>query len=97
MVKEHGITLAELFPPVRRNSSPRKDVRKRGDQTMKYRNPEIPSQTWTGNGRKPGWLVEALTSGKTLEDFEIYGKANPQTWPTFTLCIPQSRVLLMDF
>jgi DNA-binding protein H-NS len=71
MIKEHGISLAELFPQEGRNRSPRKETRKRGDQIVKYRNPDQPSQTWTGAGRKPAWLVGALASGKTLEDFEV--------------------------
>ena len=37
----------------------------------KYANPEDPSQTWTGRGRKPNWVVSALKSGKTLEDMAI--------------------------
>jgi DNA-binding protein H-NS len=71
MAKEHGISLAELFPQTGRDKSQRKAKRKRGDQTVKYRNPTEPSQTWAGNGRKPAWLVEALASGKTLEDFKV--------------------------
>jgi DNA-binding protein H-NS len=71
MVKEQGISLAELFPPAGKYRNPRKDARKRGDQTIKYRNPDNPAQTWTGNGRKPAWLVDALASGKTLEDFAV--------------------------
>lgn len=37
----------------------------------KYRHPENPSLTWTGRGRKPGWVVEALAAGKSLEEFAI--------------------------
>jgi len=37
----------------------------------KYRNPKDPEKTWTGKGRKPGWIVEALEKGKKLKDFEI--------------------------
>jgi DNA-binding protein H-NS len=53
MVKEQGISLAELFPQAGRNRNPRKEARKRGDQTVKYCNPDNPTQTWSGNGRKP--------------------------------------------
>jgi DNA-binding protein H-NS len=70
MVKEQGVSLAELFPQTGKGRSQRKEIRKRGEQAAKYRNPAEPSQTWTGTGRKPAWLVEALSSGKTLEDFE---------------------------
>ncbi|MFN3593197.1 MAG: H-NS family nucleoid-associated regulatory protein [Thiobacillaceae bacterium] len=36
----------------------------------KYRNPAT-GETWTGKGRKPGWLVQALAQGKSLADFAI--------------------------
>jgi DNA-binding protein H-NS len=32
---------------------------KGGKGAPKYRNPKDPSQTWTGRGRKPNWLIEA--------------------------------------
>ena len=34
----------------------------------KYRNPKDPSQTWTGRGRRPTWIVEA---GGNIERFLI--------------------------
>jgi DNA-binding protein H-NS len=37
----------------------------------KYRNPEEPSETWSGRGKQPRWLVSALKSGKAIADFEI--------------------------
>ncbi|WP_407690599.1 H-NS histone family protein [Rhodophyticola porphyridii] len=37
----------------------------------KYRHPDNPSITWTGRGRRPTWINEALAAGKSLEDFEI--------------------------
>jgi len=37
----------------------------------KYRHPENPSITWSGRGRKPGWVSEGLAAGKTLADFAI--------------------------
>ena len=38
---------------------------------VKFRNPEDPSQTWSGRGKRPRWLQEALEQGKTLEQFRI--------------------------
>jgi len=32
---------------------------KRGKVAPKYRNPKNPSETWTGRGRRPNWMVEA--------------------------------------
>lgn len=37
----------------------------------KYQNPNNPEQKWTGAGRKPFWLSEALEKGATLTDFLI--------------------------
>ena len=37
----------------------------------KYRNPDNPEQTWTGRGKRPGWLNDALNSGIALEEMEI--------------------------
>jgi DNA-binding protein H-NS len=37
----------------------------------KFRNPEQPSETWTGRGKKPRWLTAQLKSGKQIDDFRI--------------------------
>jgi DNA-binding protein H-NS len=42
----------------------------------KYRNPDRPSETWAGRGRKPRWLVAHLRSGKRIDDFRIEKAAN---------------------
>lgn len=44
---------------------------KRGPVAVKYRNPKDPSQTWTGRGRKPTWMVEALKKGAKMETFAV--------------------------
>ncbi len=36
----------------------------------RYRNKE--GQTWSGRGRKPKWVIEALAAGKTLEDMGYF-------------------------
>jgi DNA-binding protein H-NS len=41
----------------------------------KYRNPEVPSETWSGRGKLPRWLVAAMKSGHKMEEFKI-GEAN---------------------
>ena len=45
--------------------------RKRSPSVAKYRHPENPELTWSGRGRKPGWIGDALAVGKSLEDFAI--------------------------
>jgi DNA-binding protein H-NS len=37
----------------------------------KYMNPANPSQTWSGRGKRPTWLAEALARGEKLESFAI--------------------------
>jgi len=37
----------------------------------KFRNPEQPSETWAGRGRKPRWLTAQLNSGKQIDSFRI--------------------------
>lgn len=40
-------------------------------RSIKYCNTDNKEETWTGRGRKPTWLVEALAAGRDLEDFAI--------------------------
>jgi DNA-binding protein H-NS len=37
----------------------------------KYRNPQEPSETWSGRGKQPRWLVAALKAGRRIEEFVI--------------------------
>jgi DNA-binding protein H-NS len=36
----------------------------------KYRNPQT-SETWSGRGKRPRWLVAAMKSGRKIEEFRI--------------------------
>ena len=37
----------------------------------KYRNPQSPSETWSGRGKLPRWLVVATENGRRIEEFRI--------------------------
>jgi len=37
----------------------------------KYRNPHMPTETWSGRGKQPRWLVAAIQSGRKIDDFKI--------------------------
>jgi DNA-binding protein H-NS len=37
----------------------------------KYRNPERPSETWSGRGKRPRWMSAQLKSGKKVDEFLI--------------------------
>ncbi len=36
----------------------------------RYRNPET-SETWSGRGKQPRWVIAAMEAGRSLDDFRI--------------------------
>src|ERR1700757_4141479 len=52
-------------------TEPRPERRKFASVSPKYRNPEHPSETWSGRGKRPRWLTAALSAGRTIEEFII--------------------------
>ncbi|WP_444453576.1 trans-acting regulatory protein HvrA [Rhodobacter capsulatus] len=63
IARKMGYPLAEIMAVA--GTKPRKTV------AAKYANPENPSETWTGRGRKPKWVEAALAAGKSLDDLTI--------------------------
>ena len=57
-------TIGDLYPMAGRG-------RKKAKSSPKYANPDDRSQTWTGRGRKPNWLVARLKKGAKMDDFAI--------------------------
>lgn len=51
-------------------SMARKPRRKYPKVLPKYRNPQT-SETWSGRGKRPRWLVAAMKSGRKIEEFRI--------------------------
>jgi DNA-binding protein H-NS len=43
----------------------------------KYRNPDHVSETWSGRGKRPRWLVALLKTGRQIDDFRIATKPRP--------------------
>src|ERR1700704_3090032 len=37
----------------------------------KYRNPQTPSETWSGRGKQPRWLAAAIKTGRKIQHFKI--------------------------
>lgn len=60
--REHGFNLADLT-----GAKPRRT----GTVPPKYANPEDPTMTWTGRGRKPRWVQDSIERGKQLDDLLI--------------------------
>lgn len=62
IAKESGSTIEEILEAG-------KSLEKK--RNIKYRNTDNYDETWTGRGRKPTWLVDALASGSSLDDFAV--------------------------
>lgn len=65
---EFGFSLGDLSGAA--GGSKRKGG-KRPKALPKYSNPADPTQTWSGLGRKPKWIHEALASGTNISDLAI--------------------------
>lgn len=46
----------------------KRERRKYPKVVQKYRNPQEPSQTWSGRGKQPRWVAKLLRSGARLDD-----------------------------
>ena len=71
--KEMGFSLADLTgenegKPAGKAAAAKKP---RAKVAPKYANPEDKSQTWTGRGRRPIWVQQALEAGKSVDDLLI--------------------------
>src|SRR5262249_54517033 len=60
LAEKRGFSVSELFGGRRGKGS-----------AAKYANPDNRSETWTGRGRKPNWLVAKLKKGADIADFAI--------------------------
>lgn len=64
LLRGTGFTVFDLYGMGRKG-------RGRGKSAAKYANPDDASQTWTGRGRKPNWLLARLKKGAKMSDFAI--------------------------
>lgn len=63
MAVEHGFSINELLAG--------RTAGKNSVGVARYANPADRSQTWTGRGRKPNWVIAGLKKGASLDDFAI--------------------------
>lgn len=63
VAKKHGVSLSAFTGG--------SGGRKRKSAAAKYAHPENPSLTWSGRGRRPGWVNDAFAAGKSLDDLKI--------------------------
>jgi len=55
----------------RRGTRQAQEEDRRREVIAKYRNPDNPSETWAGRGRKPKWVQDRLDQGTPLDDLLI--------------------------
>lgn len=87
LARAEGYSVAELFgargasapaatgtvgAPAKRTRAKRGPSKFAGTKVApKYRNPENPSETWSGRGKQPRWLQAHTSAGRVLDDFLI--------------------------
>jgi DNA-binding protein H-NS len=64
LVEARGYSIEDIFPTGGK-------VKKKSKLAPTHQDPNNPSNTWTGRGRKPKWLTEALEGGAKIDDFVI--------------------------
>jgi DNA-binding protein H-NS len=64
LIREAGFTFHDIFPEVDPSELKR-------SLPIMYRHPDMPKFTWTGQGRRPKWLVHELNNGADLDSFKI--------------------------
>lgn len=62
-MKERGLSLGDLDLLKTKKTGKKADI--------KYADPANPQNTWSGRGKKPVWLSQAIASGKSLEDYKV--------------------------
>jgi len=60
-----GMTVAEVFGVEKGSKAPGKKV------APKYVNPSNPAETWSGRGKRPRWLNDAVNAGASLSQFAV--------------------------
>lgn len=59
--REHGFNLADLTGI----------KAARAKVAAKYADPQDPTQTWSGRGRRPRWVQDYIDAGKSVDDLLI--------------------------
>lgn len=71
--RDHGFSLADLMDAQRPGRARRAagGAKSQGANAPKYRNPDNADQTWSGRGRRPGWIHEQEQKGVALDQMAI--------------------------
>ena len=69
LADDNGLDISDLMAADKPKKA--KSKKPRGKVAPKYKNPANASETWTGRGRQPRWVADALAGGKSLNDLLI--------------------------
>lgn len=86
-ISHYGITSAQLGFGTAKGSIKAKGARAAGARTAKYSDGN--GNTWAGRGPRPRWLRDALSAGKSLDEFA--SAASPAKSKTASLKGPKKR------
>lgn len=67
--EENGASLADFDTQPSENQD--QQIAKRSAAKIRYIDPENAENTWTGRGKQPHWVTDALERGLTLADIEV--------------------------
>ncbi|WP_370263073.1 H-NS family nucleoid-associated regulatory protein [Limnobacter sp.] len=65
-----GLKLEELLAELGGAAKP-KGKRELGPAPVRYRHPKDPTQTWSGRGKRPNWMKEAIAAGFTEAQMKV--------------------------
>jgi len=68
-IEQYGLTAEDLGFGGKVPAGKKAAVAANRKVPVRYR--DSAGNTWTGRGKRPGWLTQALASGKTIDDFLI--------------------------
>lgn len=80
LLSKSGLSIDDVYPTRGKGRGKAAKGSKGSSVAPKYRNPSDPSQTWSGRGRQPLWLADALKKrGSSIEQFLIKGASIKRT------------------
>lgn len=69
--REHGFSLQDLVSLIGGTGGGRGRGALKQERPARFRNPDDPTQTWSGRGRRPRWFNDAEAAGRPLSDLEV--------------------------
>lgn len=69
LAASRGLKLEELFAEM--GVSKPKGKRELGPAPVRFRHPQDPSLTWSGRGKRPNWMKDALSKGVTEDQMRV--------------------------